>query len=86
MEVVTKMDLSSPVVDKLLLRIESLTEIYKDESKEVKTMLKRCENLRTRILNTIEEAEYQGLNKGSAARLEDKLNRSYSFELLKIGN
>ena len=71
-----------PIIDSLISQIKEMTEQYKNEAILARKQITNCENLRTRILNTIEEAEYEGLNIYTASRLKEKLKRPYSFSLL----
>lgn len=74
----------SKKINPTIQKIDEHIEKYKEEAAAVTTMLRKVEACRNRIVNEIEEAEYQDkINKRQANRLEDKLTRPYSFDLLK---
>jgi hypothetical protein len=71
-------------VDDLMEEIVGMTAQYKEMAKEVTKLLIACENERTRILNTIDEARHNGISIRTAWHLEDKLSRPYSMILCKL--
>lgn len=58
---------------------------YQQKADRVSTLIKYTENKRTQILNHIEKlVDDNLLDKRTAHRLEDKLIRPYSIDLLNI--
>ena len=57
---------------------------YKRGAVAVARALHDIEVQRTRVINQIEEAAHNGLDKRTAHRLEDKLSRPYAMKLCKI--
>lgn len=73
-----------PKKNPIIQKIDEHIDIYKEKAAAVTAMLREVEAYRNRIVNEIEEAEYQDkINKRQANRLEDKLTRPYSFDLLR---
>lgn len=65
--------------------IEKDIEDYKAKAKVVASLLREVEVYRNRLINEIEEAEYNGkIGKRVASRLEDKLIRPYAMDLYKL--
>ena len=73
---------SNDLID-IVKELESDIKEYKHNAEQLATLLKMVETQRTQIINKIEEATYNGLSKGTAGRLEDKLSRPYSMLLFK---
>lgn len=69
--------------EKLVKEIIKETQIYKRDAELLAQLLHNIEVHRTRIINQIEEAVYNGLEKRTAGRLEDKLTRPYGMILFK---
>lgn len=70
-------------ISKLTNDIKKAIRVYKKDAKLLAQLLHDIEVDRTRIINQIEEAVYNGLDKRTANRLEDKLTRPYSMILFK---
>jgi len=63
---------------KIIKDIKAKTEAYKECAKRAVDTIKNVENMRTRIINEIEEAQHQQkLDRRTASLLEDKLSRPY---------
>jgi ribosomal 50S subunit-associated protein YjgA (DUF615 family) len=64
--------------------LEEEIDKYKCGAAAVARALHDIEVQRTRVINQIEEAVHNGLDKRTAHRLEDKLSRPYAMRLYKI--
>lgn len=71
---------NSQAVEELQKEIDE----YKRNAALVAQLLHDVEVQRTRVINQIEEAAHNGLDKRTAHRLEDKLSRPYAMQLYNI--
>jgi hypothetical protein len=69
-------------INDLVSQIQKLTEEYKRSANKLCIQISEVERERMQIVNLIEEAEHQGLDRRVASRLEDKLSRPYAAKLV----
>ena len=79
-----KSNLRDPVDPVIIENIRGSIDQFKTFANQTAIAIQVAEDMRTRIINQIEEAQYAGLDKRTASLLEDKLSRPYSKLLYRM--
>lgn len=70
--------------DDTVVELQKEIDDYKRNAALVARLLHDVEVQRTRVINQIEEATHNGLDKRTAHRLEDKLARPYAMQIYNL--